>query len=86
MTQKYAAIGTDGTRPVIWGLGESPEDALVDAREQWSGEGFTGEVDLLTLQIELTEEQEELIELGEVSTEALGIELPAAWLAEHQGK
>jgi hypothetical protein len=33
MTQ-YVAIGTDGMRPVVWGLGDSPEAALIEAREQ----------------------------------------------------
>lgn len=28
---KFAAIGTDGTRPVVWGLGDTEEAALVDA-------------------------------------------------------
>lgn len=30
----YAAIGDDGTRPVVWGLGETAEGALDDARAQ----------------------------------------------------
>lgn len=35
MAQHYATIGTDGTRPVIWGLGASPEASEADARERW---------------------------------------------------
>lgn len=27
----YAAVGTDGTRPVIWGIGRHEEEALSDA-------------------------------------------------------
>lgn len=88
MTQQYAAIGTDGTRPVVWGLGESPEAAMADGLDEL--EPFMTELDgksedLMTLPI--TDEQaRRVVDEGEVSTEALGIELPAAWLAEHQGK
>lgn len=39
---KFAAIGTDGTRLVVWGLGDTAEAALVDAGLQ---EGVDG-VDL----------------------------------------
>ena len=28
---KIAAIGTDGTRPVVWGLGRTHDEALEDA-------------------------------------------------------
>ena len=87
MSQQYAAIGTDGTRPVVWGLGESPEEAREDAmgqlREQLEDPDCESNY-WLTLPI--TTEQATLIEGGEVSTEALGVELPAAWLKEHQGK
>lgn len=39
---KFAAIGTDGTRLVVWGMGDTAEAALVDAGLQ---EGVDG-VDL----------------------------------------
>lgn len=32
--QMYAAVGSDGTRPVVWGLGESPAEAFADAERQ----------------------------------------------------
>lgn len=38
----YAAIGTDGTRPVVWGLGATPELARADAASRestWSSGG-----------------------------------------------
>ena len=88
MAQHYATIGTDGTRPVIWGLGASPEASEADAREQYCDQhmdlGFNEE-GMLTIPI--TEEQAQRVsEDEEISTEVLGIELPKAWLAEHQGK
>jgi hypothetical protein len=33
-TDTYAAIGSDGTRLVVWGLGETEEDAEQDARDE----------------------------------------------------
>lgn len=29
--QRYAAVGDDGTRPVVWGVGDSDEQAREDA-------------------------------------------------------
>lgn len=29
---KHAAIGSDGTRPVAWGMGDTEGEALADAR------------------------------------------------------
>jgi len=34
MMSNFAAIGTDGTRLVVWGLGSSERDALSDAHQQ----------------------------------------------------
>jgi hypothetical protein len=81
----YATIGTNGTRPVVWGMGVSPEASEKDARKWLCELGDPNcKVDLLTLQV--TEEQAQRIgEDGEVSTEVLGIKLPASWLIEHQG-
>ena len=31
---KFVAVGNDGMRPVIWGLGVTEEDAIEDALEQ----------------------------------------------------
>jgi len=31
---KFAAIGTDGVRPVVWGLGDNEDDALAEAHSQ----------------------------------------------------
>lgn len=87
MTQQYVTIGTDGTRPVVWGLGGSPQEAEEDAREQLHAqlEDPDCEEGLLTLPV--TEEQARRVdEDGEVGTEELGIVLPKSWLAEYQGK
>lgn len=38
-----AAIGTDGTRPVVWGVGETPDAAMADAEAQdadWDSGGW----------------------------------------------
>lgn len=84
MTSQYAVVGTDGTQPVVWGMGVSPEAAMEDARVQLAEIGFTTESeDLVTVSV--TAEQATLIEGGEVSTDGLGIVLPASWLKEHQG-
>ena len=32
-TKFFAAIGTDGTRPVVWGLGNTEDEALAEAHE-----------------------------------------------------
>lgn len=83
----YATIGTDGTRPVVWGLGVSPEASEKDAREQLHAqlEDPNCEEDLVTVPVTV-EQAKRIEEDGEVSTEVLGIGLPASWLAENQGK
>jgi hypothetical protein len=78
MEAQFAVIGTDGTRPVVWGIGTDPEVAMEEAQGNLIDAGCDYAEDLLTVSV--TSEQAELISGGEVSTEALGIELPAAWL------
>lgn len=63
----FAAVGTDGTRLVVWGLGTTEDEAEADACEQ---EGSNG-VELTTVQI--TAEQAELVRAGVVSVDELGI-------------
>jgi len=84
MAQNYATIGTDGTRPVVWGLGLSPEASEANAREQLQALGDGCEEELVTVPI--TEAQAQRVEEGEVSTKALGLALPEAWLAGLQRK
>lgn len=66
--KRFAAIGTDGTRPVVWGLGWSPGLARLDAEsfdKNWdSNGGFT---------VEVSEEIAERVIAGEVSCDAIGI-------------
>lgn len=66
--QYYAAIGDDGTRPVVWGLGASHAEALADAALQNDGD----DVGALNVVV-ITAEQAERIRAGEVSTDVLGI-------------
>ena len=33
-TSKFAAVGSDGIRDVVWGIGETEEAALMDARSE----------------------------------------------------
>jgi hypothetical protein len=68
-TTQFAAIGTDGTRPVVWGLGATEDEAEEDARAQ----DDAGDVKLIT--VEVTAEQAARIEAGEVSVATLGIAL-----------
>lgn len=60
-TAKFAAVGNDGWRPVVWGLGTTPEMAYVDALQQ---EG----VDAGFLQIlPCTSETQERVQMGDMS-------------------
>lgn len=40
----YAAVGTDGTRQVVWGLGDTEEEALADAATELREQGCTSEL------------------------------------------
>lgn len=40
----YAAIGDDGLNPVVWGVGETDEAALADAREWLEREAVSSEL------------------------------------------
>jgi hypothetical protein len=65
-----AAIGTDGLRPVVWGLGEDWEEAQADAQ------GYSDRL-LRLVYVEVEEEQRARICAGEVDCASLGIELSA---------
>lgn len=62
----YVAIGTDGTRPVVWGLGDTYESALADAAGQEDSDADRA--------VEVSEEIAAAVRAGEVSCEALGID------------
>ena len=75
----YAAIGTDGIRPVVWGVGDSPDAAEAEARE---GVGGVEAPDAPLAVVEITADQRREIDAGQVSTEALGIQLTASQIRE----
>ena len=55
-----AAVGTDGARMVVWGLGVTEADALADAsRQEHGGETLSCH--------EITAEQVAVVEAGDVS-------------------
>lgn len=63
-TNMIAAVGTDGTRPVVWGVGRNEAEALADAGAQ---DGLDG-VDLSTLDLQpITEAQAAKVRTGDVS-------------------
>jgi hypothetical protein len=66
----YAAIGTDGTREVVWGLGGSASDAEREAREEAAGSDC--DADLLRT-VEVSDEVAQRIRAGTVATSELGI-------------
>lgn len=70
---RFAAIGDDGTRPVVWGVGLSPDLARADAR-RWlaeSGDGeHVGEADGMAI-VTIDAARAALIEAGDVSAEGL---------------
>ncbi len=37
MSARFVAVGNDGRRPVIWGIGDTQEAAIADALAQDSG-------------------------------------------------
>lgn len=83
MATQYATIGTDGTRPVVWGAGTDPEESVDDAHINLIDAGVGYMEDLVT--VEVTEAQAKEILDGVVSVKDLGIELTASWLNDNQG-
>lgn len=60
-TTWYAVVGNDGMRPVVWGIGETPEDAQEDARD-WADK------DVEEMRVEkITRRQAAVVEAGDVS-------------------
>jgi hypothetical protein len=64
---RYAAIGDDGMRPVVWGVGSSPEEALADARVWLDARNARDELTV----IEMTDEQSDAILAGVVGMDEL---------------
>ena len=67
----YAAIGTDGNRPVVWGLGNNYEESVKDAQGQLLNCGLPSEEFENVVQV--TTEQADSIRCGVVGIEDLGI-------------
>lgn len=63
----FAAIGDDGRRPVVWGVGDTDEEALADARSELRQAGATSELRV----VEITAERRAAIEAGDVDAEGL---------------
>lgn len=64
-----AAVGIDGDRWVVWGLGTDKRDALEDSLTE---NGFPAKLTC----VEVDREQEARIIAGEIDCLALGIEVP----------
>jgi hypothetical protein len=63
----FAAVGTDGTRAVVWGLGRTPEEARNDAKE-WLDQSGDREHDACDTEVhEISDEQAEIVRAGDVS-------------------
>lgn len=71
----YAAIGSDGMRPVVWGTGRTEEEALDDASGEWAenvANGVTGS-EPKYVAYSITAEMLRQIKLGYVDAVDLGI-------------
>jgi len=66
----YAAIGTDGMREVVWGIGETEEAAEAEAASEAREAGCDPE---LRRTVAVTAEQAARIEAGEVDAATLGL-------------
>lgn len=71
-----AAIGADGTREVVWGLGSTEADAEADARE-WLAEATGEPVDASLRYCEVDADQAHAIMNGVIDVATLGLR-PAA--------
>ena len=69
----FAAIGTDGTRPVVWGVGVTEEEALAEARDQIIENCEPHERDIDLVVAAVTAERMARIVAGEVGAEGLGL-------------
>ena len=65
---QYAAIGTDGINPVVWGIGEDEREALDDAGHWLDSEGDEGQ-ELLVVAIDA--ERAERVRSGDVRADDL---------------
>lgn len=73
----FAAVGTDGRSPVVWGVGACPKDALSDAGKSFEFSVLTNGREALVVK-DITEQQYNAVINGVVSVAELGIELDAS--------
>lgn len=70
--QRFAAIGTDGMRPVAWGVGDSAEGAREGAGQYVPREGRGWRAAVADLRIApISEERAQRIEQGDVDASDL---------------
>lgn len=69
MSTKYATIGDDGMRPVVWGLGDDIDAAHEDALSNLREAGAQSTEPLRTVPVSAG--RAALIEAGDVSAEGL---------------
>jgi hypothetical protein len=79
---KYAAVGTDGIRPVVWGLGATREDAEEDAIENLAQSGDRSPL----VYVSIDDRTAERVEGGWVDADGLGIELSRSKIRELRGE
>ena len=68
----FAAIGTDGTNHVVWGLGNTAKQAIQNGTEEMKD--CRDPLEDLTA-VEITQKQDQKVRDGEVSCKALGIKV-----------
>lgn len=84
MTKFFAAVGNDGTRPVVWGLGRTEDEALEEAHNGLVHTNSTSELEVH----EITSEQYATINEGDVSwpvsVERLTLDVPKVIFSAHR--
>jgi hypothetical protein len=73
MTQWFAAVGENGLRPVVWGVGESEAAAREDARLALENGDARSELTMVPVSDEIAVR----IQRGEVDAESLGLDTKA---------
>ena len=68
---KFAAIGTDGRRPVVWGLGDTEAAALADGQDELRETGGYDPRDPALRMVPVSDERAATILAGDVSADDL---------------
>jgi hypothetical protein len=77
----YVAIGDDGMRPVVWGMGETQDAALTQATDNLNSESCKGAEGQKLLIVEVSAERAARIEAGDVDAS----DLWATWVKGEMG-